>query len=463
MSTTSFTGTWGSWVLANNGSGPNGMRVGIEVEWSTPSHTSNSATATVYYWTQNRYNYSDGQTITYNGGSISGSDNYTNNTGPTTGTTFDSPVYRFTKTYTWNYNNGPAGTLPDARGTYAGGSYYTSPSTRTFGATLSGICCSTNTINPTVSVSSAVPARPALVPTAPTSVTSTPGNGSVTIGFGGPSSDGGTAVTSYEYSTDNVNFSTLYSNPFTVTGLSNGVAQTVWVRARNAVGASASASATSTPRTVPGAPGVSSSPANGSISVSYSAPASNGGNAISSYQFSTDGTNYSTISSNPFSVSGPNGTAITVYVRAVNDAGAGSATSTTNTPRTVSGPPTSFAGNSSVFGQISLSWAAPSNNGGATITSYILRNGSTILQSANSTSFTHTGLLPFTDYSYTVVAVNASGEGNPASLTVKTMGGIAKVWNGTQWVTVLPKVWNGTQWVDAQARMWNGTEWKHGI
>jgi titin len=423
------------------------MRVGIEVEWGTPTHTSSSVTANVYYWTQNRYNYDDSQTITYNGGSISGSNIYQNNTGPTTGTTFDTPRYRFRKTYTW---------------TYAAGSYHTSPSTRTFGATLSGICCSTNTINPTVSVSSSVPARPALVPTAPTSVTSTPGNNSVTIGFGGPSSDGGTAVTEYQYSEDNVFFQTLYNNPFSLSG-TNGVAKTVWVRAVNAVGAGPSASATSTPRTVPGAPGVSSSPANGSISVSYSAPASDGGNAISSYQFSTDGTNYSTTTSNPFSVSGANGTPITVYVRAVNDAGAGSASSTTNTPRTVSGPPTSFAGDSSVFGQITLTWAAPSNNGGATITSYILRNGSTILQSANLTSFTHTGLSPYTDYSYTVTAVNASGEGNPASLTVKTMGGIAKVWNGTSWVTVLPKVWNGTSWADAQARMWNGAEWKHGI
>jgi hypothetical protein len=447
MSTTSFTGTWGTWVLANNGDGPNGMRVGIEVEWGTPTHTSSSVTATVYYWTQNRYKYDDAQTITYNGGSISGSNNYTNNTGPTTGTTFDVPRYRFTKTYTW---------------TYASGSYQTSPSTRTFGATLSGICCSTNTINPTVSVNSAVPARPAIAPTVPTNVTSTPGNNLVTISFSAPTSDGGTPITSYQYSNNNQDPWIVVSSPFNVAG-TNGVSKTVYLRAVNAVGVSPSATATSTPRTVPGAPGVSSSPANGSISVSFSAPASDGGNAISSYQYSTNNVNFITTPSNPFSVNGPNGTPITVYVRAVNDAGGGASSSTTNTPRTVSGPPSSFAGNSSVFGQITLTWGAPVDNGGATITSYILRNGSTVLQSANLTSFTHTGLLPFTDYSYTVVAVNVSGEGNPASLTVKTMGGIAKVWNGTSWVTVLPKVWNGSQWVDAQARMWNGTEWKHGI
>jgi hypothetical protein len=71
--------------------------------------------------------------------------------------------------------------------------------------------------------------------------------------------------------------------------------------------------------------------------------------------------------------------------------------------------------------------------------------------------------LPYENYSYTVTAANAGGEGTQASLTIRSLGGIAKIWNGTSWITTLPKIWNGTAWVDAQARMWNGTEWKHGI
>jgi hypothetical protein len=86
-----------------------------------------------------------------------------------------------------------------------------------------------------------------------------------------------------------------------------------------------------------------------------------------------------------------------------------------------------------------------------------------VLQNTSATSYVHTGLSPYTDYSYTVTAANAAGEGTAASLTVKTMGGVAKVWNDTAWVTVLPKVYNGTVWVEAQARMWDGSEWKHGI
>jgi len=125
--------------------------------------------------------------------------------------------------------------------------------------------------------------------------------------------------------------------------------------------------------------------------------------------------------------------------------------------------PQSFAANTSTFGQISLSWAAPASNGGSAVTSYVLRNGATVLQNTLGTSYTHTGLSPYTDYSYTVTAANSAGEGSAASLTAKTMGGIGKVWNGSAWVVALPKVWNGTSWVDAQARIWNGSEWKYGI
>ena len=125
--------------------------------------------------------------------------------------------------------------------------------------------------------------------------------------------------------------------------------------------------------------------------------------------------------------------------------------------------PQSFAANTSIFGQIGLSWSAPASDGGSAVTSYVLRNGATILQNNGATSYTHTGLSPYTDYSYTVTAANAVGEGAAASLTAKTMGGICKVWNGSSWVVALPKIWNGTSWVDAQARVWDGSEWKYGI
>lgn len=366
MSTTSFTGTWGAWELPSGST--NGMRVGIEVEWTDNStggaitHNTATAKATVYFWTQNRFAYDDTQTLNYSG-NISGTKTYTNNTGPTSGTTYDTARYRDTKTLTYNY---PAG------------SYQTSPTTRTFTAELSGVF---GGITPSHSVSPDVPARPADNPTEPT-VSSTPNNGSISVTYGAPADDGGVSISYYQYSPDNSSWTTTPSNPFTY-------------------------------------------------------PADN---------------------------SAPNGTPITIYVRAVNTAGLiGSTASTTSTPRTTPGAPTSFAGSNTTFGQLGLSWAAPSTDGGNGVTSYVLRNGSTVLQNSSATSYTHTGLSPYTDYSYTVTAANAAGEGTAATLTVKTMGGVGKVWNGTTWVTTLPKVWNGTAWVEAQARMWNGTTWIHGI
>ena len=251
---------WGAWKL----SGTNGMRVGIDVTWGSNAHTVSSITATVKIYTQNTQNYNDNQTLTY-GGSISGTTNYLNNSGSSGGTTAnpDAAKLRATKTYTW---------------TYAAGSYETSPSTRTFTATVSGAF---NGVTPTKSLSSAVPARLGTTPNAP-GVSSSPGNNTVSISATAPF-DGYSAITSYEYSENNFYYAIVTSFPILLAG-TNGTSKTVWVRARNNYGAGPAGSAASTPRTTPGAPGVSSSPNNGSISVSYSAPASDGGESIDSYE-----------------------------------------------------------------------------------------------------------------------------------------------------------------------------------
>lgn len=132
--------SWGAWEY----SGGNGMRVGIEVDWTTPSNGSSSVTATVDIWTENQYTYGDSQTLNY-GGSIGGSTGFTNNDG-------GSPQKRATKTYTYNYTSTQ---------------YGSSPGTRTFTASLSGAY---NGVTPSKSVTSNIPARPIAAPAAPTSV-----------------------------------------------------------------------------------------------------------------------------------------------------------------------------------------------------------------------------------------------------------------------------------------------------
>lgn len=149
-------------------------------------------------------------------------------------------------------------------------------------------------------------------------------------------------------------------------------------------------------------------------------------------------------------------------VYAYNAAGNGYAFTNTVTTAALPTGVTSLTANTSTFGQITLSWAA--SDGGVYGVDYtIARDGLTLASTGGATSWTDTNVLPNTSYTYTVVPYNGVGSGTGATITVTSLGGVAKIWNGTTWVVVLPKVWNGTAWVDAQARMWNGTSWAHGI
>ena len=89
-----------------------------------------------------------------------------------------------------------------------------------------------------------------LAPNAPTGLVATPGDGSVSISFT-PGANGGSAITKYQYRvgsgawTDAVGT----TSPITVTGLTNGIANSVRLRAVNSVGAGAASSPVSvTPR-----------------------------------------------------------------------------------------------------------------------------------------------------------------------------------------------------------------------
>lgn len=88
-------------------------------------------------------------------------------------------------------------------------------------------------------------------PNAPTSLAITPGNGRLAVAFTAPTDDGGSAITDYEWTTDGSTWhsSGRTSSPVTITGLTNGTAYDVQLRAINANGNGiASAAVTGTPR-----------------------------------------------------------------------------------------------------------------------------------------------------------------------------------------------------------------------
>ena len=107
--------------------------------------------------------------------------------------------------------------------------------------------------------------------------------------------------------------------------------------------------------TAPGAPTITGiTPGDGSLSVAFTPPASNGGAAITNYEYSTDGTTYlvrSPASTNsPLLISGlANNTTYPVTLKAVNSVGAGAASASVNgTPAASALPPvitaTNFSG-----------------------------------------------------------------------------------------------------------------------
>gem|GEM_PF-4315226 len=158
--------------------------------------------------------------------------------------------------------------------------------------------------------------------------------------------------------------------------------------------------------------------------LSWSAPASNGGGAITRYEVSSNGgTSWVTASSNiSHTFTGLiNGTTYAFGVRAVNSAGGGAVASRSATPGLPTAPQniTATSGN----GQITLNWNAPANDNGSPIIRYEVVMGYTDdwvewIAVGNNTSYTFTGLNNGQYYMFRVRAVNSNGNSPSATLAV---------------------------------------------
>lgn len=297
---------------------------------------------------------------------------------------------------------------------------------------------------------------PATTPGAPTSVTASSGSGAATVSWTAPASNGGVAVSDYtiQYSSNSGSTWTTFvdtvstSTSVSVTGLTNGTAYTFRVAAVNAVGTGSysTASSAATPATTPGAPtSVTATAGAGSASVSWTAPASNGGASITDYviQYSSNsGSTWTTFSdgtstSTSATVTGlTNGTAYIFKVAATNSSGTGSysTNSSSVTPITTPGAPTSVTSSNGAR-QATISWTAPASNGGSAITNYAVQfstdGGSTfstqVLTGSTTASYVYTGLTASTAYIFRVAAITAVGQGswssNTTSLTIQDLPG----------------------------------------
>ena len=291
------------------------------------------------------------------------------------------------------------------------------------------------------------PPAGASAPGAPTGVQGSARDGAVSLSWTAPASDGGSAITGYRITpyiggsaqTPVLTGSSATSQ--TVSGLTNGTAYTFTVAAINSVGtgpdSAASAAVTPAGASAPGAPtGVQGTPADGAVSLSWTAPASDGGSAITGYRITPyiGGSAQTPVltgsSATSRTVSGlTNGTAYTFTVAAINSVGTGpdSAASAAVTPAGASAPgaPTGVQG-TPADGAVSLSWTAPASDGGSAITGYRITpyiGGSAqtpVLTGSSATSQTVSGLTNGTAYTFTVAAINSVGTGpdSAASATV---------------------------------------------
>ena len=276
-------------------------------------------------------------------------------------------------------------------------------------------------------------------PGAPTGVSAVAGDGQATVSWTAPVSNGGTAITGYTVTSSPGNFTAPATGTSAiVSGLADGTAYTFTVTATNAIGTSApSAPSTAvTPATVPGAPtAVSAVAGDAQATVSWTAPASDGGSAITGYTVTSapGGVTATTAGATSAVVLGlTNGTAYRFTVTATNAIGTGAA-SVASSPVTPVPAPTAPAAPTAVNAspgntQATVTWTAPSSNGSA-ITNYTVTSSPGGL-TANSatTSATVTGLTNGTAYTFTVTATNSVGTGpsSAASSPVTPLSGSVK-------------------------------------
>ena len=289
-------------------------------------------------------------------------------------------------------------------------------------------------------------------PSAPQGLAAVAGDASVNLSWKAPTTDGGSAVTGYDVyrgTTPGGEGTTpiatnVATTTFTDTGRVNGTTYYYTVAAVNAVGVStpsneASATPQPTQPTAPGAPtGLTATAGNASVALSWTAPASNGGSAVTGYAVyrgSTSGGESPTpIATNvvgtTFTDTGEvNGTAYYYKVAAINAVGTSpQSTEASATPRaTIPSAPVGLIA-SAGDGTVALSWQMPTSDGGSGITGYSVYRGTSaggeggtpIATNIALTSFTDTGLVNGTSYFYRVTAVNAVGpspSSNEASAT----------------------------------------------
>ncbi len=276
-----------------------------------------------------------------------------------------------------------------------------------------------------------------LAPSVPSAPTAIAGSGSATVTVN-PTNSGGPAdsyvVTALDSSGNPLSPSkscTVYapSTSCVIQGLTDGVSYKFISTATNSAGTSTSSSASNavTPAGKPSVvTGVSATSGNANSVVRFTAPANNGGAEITSYTV-TASTGQTCVITPTFpsplscTVNGlTNGTAVTFTVRASNGAFTSDTSTATIaiTPATVPAVPTGVTATTTSPGKATITFTAPSDNGGSVVTEYVVTSspGGLTCTTTNPTNGCEiSGLTNGIAYTFTALATNSVG--NSASST----------------------------------------------
>ena len=260
-----------------------------------------------------------------------------------------------------------------------------------------------------------------------------------------PLSSGSSAVLDYTVTWGSTAISvdgtyTASSLSYTITGLTSGSTVVVRVSARNAAGSGPtvtrqysllSAPANTAPSAVTA---YSVTPAADGFSVSWSAPSSNGGSAVTGYRTEYavgTSSSYTLLQSN--SSTSATATALTagqsysVRTAAINAVGTGPYVTQTVIPTAAPSAPRSFAVTAASPTSAVLTWLAPASVYGSAAMQYTAyatpASGSVIgdYVAGNVLTMTLTGLQPGVAYTFTVTATNAIGSVGAAATASLTM------------------------------------------
>jgi len=267
-------------------------------------------------------------------------------------------------------------------------------------------------------------------PPRPISLSATPGNSTVTIAFT-QNGDGGTPITNYKYSFDSNTYTSFpapgfQSSPVTLSNLYNGSTYSIYLKATNIIGDSASSESVSASTAgPPPAPTTLATVSATSSSVTLSfTQASNGGSPITNYLYSTDnGATFTAFSpaqtTSPVTITGlSSGTLYNIKLKARNTYGDSVASAVLQANTSGSGPtvpqtPVAAVSN----GQAVINFTQQSTGGSPILRYEYTLNGGTSWATATGTSspIIVPGLSNGTSYTIAIRAVNTAGTNNTSA------------------------------------------------